>query len=50
MLIGTRNPDLPGDVTEGIVKWRNDMTIMLGPGVLNNATVSMNVPKRAGDQ
>ncbi|MEU4345555.1 hypothetical protein AB0H00_30600 [Nocardia sp. NPDC023852] len=50
MLIGTRNPDLPGDLTESIVTWQNEMTITLDPGVLNNATVSMNPPDRDGDR
>ncbi|ASF08934.1 hypothetical protein NBRGN_107_00540 [Nocardia brasiliensis NBRC 14402] len=50
MLTGARVADLPGGLTEGIVKWRNEKTIPLGPGVLNNATVSMNLPNRSGDR
>lgn len=46
LLTGPRTADLPGGLTEGIVKWRNEKTVALGPGVLNNATVSMNVPDR----
>ncbi|WP_330232143.1 CocE/NonD family hydrolase [Nocardia sp. NBC_00508] len=48
LLAGTRHPDLPGGLTEGIVKWRNEKTIALDPGMLNNATVSMNLPNRTG--
>ncbi|WP_454198153.1 CocE/NonD family hydrolase [Nocardia sp. Marseille-Q1738] len=48
LLTGTRQPDLTGGLTEGIVKWRNEKTIALDPGMLNNATVSMNMPDRPG--
>ncbi|QBS43993.1 CocE/NonD family hydrolase [Nocardia sp. CS682] len=48
LLTGTRTPDLVGGVTEGIVKWRNEKTIPLAPAMLNNATVSMNLPNRTG--
>lgn len=47
---GTCNPGLPGDLAKGIVTWQNEMTITLDPGVLNNATVSMNSPNRDGDR
>ncbi|WP_063049046.1 CocE/NonD family hydrolase [Nocardia arthritidis] len=50
LLTGTRRPDLPGGLTEGIVKWRNEKTIALDPSMLNNATVSMNLPDRTGDR
>ncbi|MEU7632710.1 CocE/NonD family hydrolase [Nocardia sp. NPDC049220] len=50
LLTGTRNPELPGGLTEGIVKWRNEETVTLEPGMLDNATVPMNVPDRTGDR
>ncbi|WP_067470608.1 CocE/NonD family hydrolase [Nocardia amamiensis] len=48
LLTGTRRPDLPGGLTEGIVKWRNEKTIAIEPDMLNNATVSINLPNRTG--
>lgn len=45
-----RTPDLPGGVTEGIVKWRNEKTITLDPALVNNATMPMNLPTRTGDR
>ncbi|MFI6044393.1 CocE/NonD family hydrolase [Nocardia sp. NPDC051321] len=50
MLTAPRTPDLPGGATEGIVKWRNEKTIPVSPGMLNNAMVSMNLPNRTGDR
>ncbi|MGY2122498.1 CocE/NonD family hydrolase [Nocardia gipuzkoensis] len=50
LLTATRRPELPGGLTEGIVKWRNEKTIALDPSVLNNATVPMNLPDRTGDR
>ncbi|MFQ6326188.1 CocE/NonD family hydrolase [Nocardia sp. CWNU-33] len=44
LLGAPRQPDLTGGVSEALVKWRAEKTITLGPGLLNNATVPMNLP------
>ncbi|MFD0362598.1 CocE/NonD family hydrolase [Nocardia sp. GCM10030253] len=44
LLSAQRRPDLSGGLSENLVKWRAEKTITLGPDVLNNATVPMNLP------
>ncbi|WP_405162186.1 CocE/NonD family hydrolase [Nocardia sp. NBC_01499] len=50
MLTTVHPADLPGGLTEGITKWRNEKTIPVDPAMLNNATVPMNLPNRTGDR
>jgi predicted acyl esterase len=49
LLTTLRHPDLTGGASENLGKWRAQ-TITLGPGVLNNATVPMNLPTPTGDR
>ncbi|WP_369639671.1 CocE/NonD family hydrolase [Nocardia sp. JMUB6875] len=48
LLTAVRNPDLPGEASEAIPKWRNEKTVSLSPDVVNNATVTVNFPPRSG--
>ncbi|WP_433562127.1 CocE/NonD family hydrolase [Nocardia sp. CA-151230] len=48
LLTAIRTPDLPGDTSEAIPKWRNEKSVSLAPDVVNNASVTVNFPPRAG--
>ncbi|MFE2997730.1 CocE/NonD family hydrolase [Nocardia sp. NPDC059246] len=48
LLAAIRTPDLPGDTSEAIPKWRNEKSVSLAPDVVNNASVTVNFPPRAG--
>jgi uncharacterized protein len=48
LLANPRTPDLTGGVSEVLAKWRAQKVIALDPGMLNNATVAMNLPNEPG--
>ncbi|WP_433666984.1 CocE/NonD family hydrolase [Nocardia sp. CA-136227] len=48
LLSGIRTPDLPGDLSEAIPKWRNEKTVSLIPDLVNNASVAVTFPPRTG--
>ncbi len=48
LLTTVRTPDLPGEATEGVIKWRNEKSATLPLDLLNNAMVTVDFPARTG--